>query len=159
MNRNFLVAAVSAAILNLLLNAFVYAVFLKNFYETFPPVSPEFQKQLSRPPDSLVTWAMVITTVAFGFFIATMMKWSGARDLSSGLRKGFLLGMLFWVSVNFGLYASSNYFSLESALADTTCSATIMALSAAASAWILGKERVRQEQRNNQPESLTIINQ
>jgi len=150
MNKNFLFTGLITASVNLLLNGVVFALFLKGFYESHPAVSLEFSRQLSRPPDQLIVWAMVATSLAFGFFITTMMKWSGARSISSGLRSGFLLAILFWSSVNFGLYSSSNFFSHTSVFADLACSTAVMTVSAAFTAWMLGR---------NSETDMTTVNQ
>ncbi len=138
MNKNFILSGLAASVVNLLINAGVYFLFLKNVFETYPPVSEEFYKQLARPSDQLVGWAMAATTLTTGFFIATVIKWSGARNFLSGLKTGLIAGTLFWSSVNFGLYASSNHFSLAGVLVDLPCSILAMTLAAAVSAWILG---------------------
>ena len=74
---------------------------------------------------------MAATSLTMGFFITLVMKWSGARTFGEGLKKGALMGFLFWGSVNFGLYASANIFSLAGVFADLVSSATIMTLSGA----------------------------
>jgi hypothetical protein len=124
---------------NLVLHAAVYFLFLKEFFRTHPAGSQEFVKQLHRGPDELVGWAMAATSLAMGFLITTTIKWSRATTFLSGLKKGCVLGLLFWASVNFGLYASSNYFSLESVFVDYACSAAVMTVAAAVSAWMLGR--------------------
>ena len=124
---------------NLVLHAAAYFVFLKEFFRSHPAGSEEFVKQLHRGPDELVGWAMAVTSLAMGFLITTMIKWSRATTFLSGLKKGFVLGLLFWASVNFGLYASSNYFSMESVFVDYACSAAVMTVAAAVSAWMLGR--------------------
>jgi len=139
MNRNFLLSGLITSVINLLLNAFAYFAFLKNFFQSHPAVSEEFMKQLERQPNELIVWAMVVTSLTMGFFITLIIKWSGATTFLSGLKKGFILALLFWSSVNFGLYASSNYFSQASVFVDLACSVTAMTISAAVSAWILGK--------------------
>lgn len=108
-------------------------------FAAHPPVSEEFQKQLVRPACQLVEWAMVVTSLTMGFFIATVIKWSGARTFVSGLKKGFIVAFLFWTSVNFGLYASSNHFSLTGVFADLLCSITAMTIAGAVAAWMLGR--------------------
>jgi hypothetical protein len=140
MNKNFLLSGFVATIVNLILNAGAYFLFLKNVFEANPPVSAEFQKQLVRPADQLIGWAMVVTSLTMGFFITTVIKWSGARTFGSGLKKGFIVAFLFWSSINFGLYASSNHFSLVGVFADLACSVTAMTIAAAVAAWILGRE-------------------
>jgi hypothetical protein len=139
MNKNFILSGLAATVVNLLVNAGSYFLFLKDVFEKYPPVSVEFQKQLVRQPDQLIGWAMVVTSLAMGFFIATVIKWSGARTFVSGLKNGFVVAFLYWSSINFGLYASSNHFSLVGVLTDLPCSVSAMTLAAAVSAWIFGK--------------------
>ena len=124
---------------NLVLHAAVYFLFLKEFFRSHPAGSEEFVKQLHRGPDELVGWAMAVTSLAMGFLITTMIKWSRATTFMSGLKRGVVLGLLFWASVNFGLYASSRYFSLESVFVDYASSAGVMTVAAAVSAWMLGR--------------------
>ena len=139
MKKNFILSGLAATVVNLLLTAGAYFLFLKDVFEKNPPVSTEFQNQLVRPADQLIGWAMAVTSLTMGFFIATVIKWSGARTFTSGLKKGFIVGFLFWSSVNFGLYAASNHFSLVGVWADLPCSALAMTVAAAVSAWVLGK--------------------
>ena len=129
---------------NLVLHAAIYFIFLKEFFRSHPAGSQEFVSQLHRSPDQLVGWAMAVTSLAMGFLITTVIKWSRATTFLSGLKKGFVLGFLFWASVNFGLFASSNYFSVESVFVDYACSAAVMTLAAAVSAWMLGRGSVNE---------------
>jgi len=144
LNKNFILSGLAATIVNLLLNAVAYFLLLKNVFEAYPPVSAEFQKQLVRPADELVGWAMVVTSLTMGFFIATVMNWSGTKTFYAGLKKGFIVAFLFWTSVNSGLYASSNHFSLAGFLTDLPCSVLAMTIAAAVAAWILGKGKINE---------------
>lgn len=139
MNKHFILSGLAATIANLILNAGAYFLFLKNVFEKYPAISTEFQKQLARPADQLIGWAMAVTSLTMGFFIATVIQWSGARTFVSGLKKGFIVALLFWSSINFGLYASSNHFSQIGVFADLACSVTAMTISGGIAAWILGK--------------------
>jgi len=139
MNRNFFISGIITSVVNLILQSSIYFTFLKKFFATHPVGSDEYIKQLNRPSDQLVIWALLISALAFGFFITTTIKWSGAKSFSSGLKYGFILGVLFWTAMNFGLYSAQNIFSLPSVLADLLCSAFSMTISGAVSAWILGK--------------------
>ena len=140
MNRNFFISGIITSIVNLILQSSIYFIFLKKFFATHPAGSVEYMKQLNRPSDQLVIWALLISALAFGFFITTTIKWSGAISFNSGLKHGFILGVLFWTAMNFGLYSAQNIFSLPSVLADLLCSAFSMTISGAVSAWILGKQ-------------------
>jgi len=139
MIRKFLISGLVTTVTNLLLHSVVYFSFLKDFYRSHPAGSEEFVKQLHRGPNDLIGWAMAVTSLAMGFLITTVIKWSGATTFSSGLKYGLVVGLLYWGSVNFALYASSNYFSQASAIVDFACSATVMTISGAVAAWMLGR--------------------
>lgn len=141
MNKRFIITGLLTSIVNLVLHGLSYALVLKDFYRAYPAGSEDFMKQLNRSPDQLIIWAMVATSLTMGYFITMIMKWSGARTFLSGLKYGAVAGFLFWGSVNFGLYASSNVFSLPAVLVDLLCSGTVMTLAAAFSAWMLGLKR------------------
>jgi hypothetical protein len=139
MNKKFLMSGLITTVINLLLNALAYIVILKDFYQSHPAVSEEFMKQLNRQPDQLIGWAMAVSSLTMGFLITTIIKWSGATTFASGLKYGFIIALLFWGSVNFGLYASSNVFSQASVFVDYTCSVAAMTISGAVAAWMLGR--------------------
>lgn len=143
MNRRFFISGIITAVVNLLLQAGTFFIFLKDFYAAHPAGTNEYMKQLNRPPEQLVIWALLVSALAFGFFITTTIKWSGAKNFGSGLKYGFILGMLFWIAINFGLFSAQNIFSLPSVFADLGCSIFSMTISGAVSALILGKESIK----------------
>jgi len=137
MNKKFLVSGLITTVINLLLNAAAYLFILKDFYHSHPVISEEFMKQLHR--EHLIVWAMVVTSLAMGFLITTVIKWSGAKTFASGLKYGSVFALLFWGSVNFGLYASSNFFSQTTVFVDYACSVTAMTISGVVAALLLGR--------------------
>lgn len=139
MNKNFILTGFVATIINLVFHAGAFFIFLKDFYARHPAGSIEYLEKLNRPPDQLIIWALLVSSLAFGFFIATTIKWSGAKTFGSGLKYGFILGFLFWTAINFGLFSAQNIFSLPSVFADLACSVFAMTISAGVSAWMLGK--------------------
>ncbi len=139
MNKKFFISGFITTVVNLILHTAAYIFILKDIYSSYPAVSEEFRKQLSRPLDQLIVWAMVVTSLAMGFLITITMKWAGANTFSSGLKHGFVFSLLFWGSVNFGLYASSNFFSTTSVFIDYACSVTVMTIASAVSARMLGR--------------------
>ncbi len=143
MDKGFLLSGLATSVSSLLLNAAAYVLILKGVYRAHPAISEEFMKQLHRPPDRLIVWAMAVTSLAMGFLVTTAMKWSGARTFASGLKSGLVFASLFWGAVNFGLYGSSNFFSSRSVFVDYACSVTAMTLSGALAAWLLGRTKAK----------------
>ena len=139
MNKKFIITGFITTVVNLLLHMAAYIFLLKDVYRSYPAVSEEFRNQLSRPLDQLIMWAMVVTSLSMGFLITIVMKWAGANTFVSGLKYGFVFSLLFWGSVNFGLYASSNFFSTTSVFIDYACSVTVMTIASAVAARMLGR--------------------
>ena len=139
MNKRFLITGLFTTIINLLLHAIGYTFVLKDFYQSYPAGPEEFVNQLHRKPDELIIWAMVATSVTMGYLITLIMKWSGAKTFVSGLKYGSIVGFLFWGSVNFGIYASSNVFSQAGMFVDLICSGTSMTIAGAFAAWMLNR--------------------
>jgi hypothetical protein len=139
LSRKFILKGFITAIILFVLNAVVYMVFLKDFFQNHPAVSPEFMKLLYRPDDQLVVWAMIVSSIAIGFLVTTVIYWSGARTFLTGLRSGFIFGLLFLCSVDLGLLATTNNFTIAGALADMICSTTTITISGAFAAWMQGR--------------------
>jgi hypothetical protein len=151
-NTSYFIAGLGTTIINLMLHAAAYILYLRKFYQAHPAGSEEFMRQLSRPPDQLIIWAMVATSLTMGYLITTVIYWTGARTFETGLKYSFLLAILFWSSVNFGLYASSHYFSRSSVFADLACSVGCMTISGAFAAWLLGRGSLGGRDEEVQPE-------
>jgi hypothetical protein len=141
MNKKFLISGLITTVINLLLHTANYIFILKDFYRSYSALSEECRKQFYRQPDQLIVWAMAVTSLAMGFLITIVIKWSGAKTFTEGLKNGFIFSFLFWASVNFGLYASSNFFSQASVFVDFACSVTAMTISGAIAAMLLGREK------------------
>jgi hypothetical protein len=139
----FLFTGLLVSAVNLCLNAMAYAFVLRDVYRSCPGVSEECSSQYGPSPDELIVWAMALTSLSMGYFITLVMKWSWARTFVTGIKYGAVVGFLFWISVNSGIYASSRMFSFTGLLADTFCSGLSMTLSAAVAAWMLGKADLR----------------
>lgn len=130
----FLFTALITAIVLFILNSVAYLVFLKNFFQAHPAVSKEFMSQLYRPNDQLLWWAIIVSAVAIGFLVTTVIYWSGARSFAAGLGAGLIFGFLLLCSVDFGLLSSTNNFTTAGAIADLVCSTTTVAIASAVSA-------------------------
>lgn len=141
MNAKFIVTGLLTSLLNLILHAAMFFLFLKDFFAAFPAGSEEFQRQLKKGTNEMVLWALLLSALALGYLITLVIRWSGAQTWRAGLRNGLLLGFLYWGGMNFGLYASVNNFSLAGTLMDLVCSALCMAISASFAAWMLGRSK------------------
>ena len=139
MNKKFIVAGLITTVVLFICNAIVFEAYLDKFFHTHPVVSREFMDKLYRPQNELIIWATVICSVSIGFMVTLVINWSGARTFASGLRSGFIFGALFLCSVDMGLYAATNNFTIEGALLDMLSSTASITISSGVAAWVLGR--------------------
>ena len=142
MSKKFLLTGIATTLLLFLLNAVAYVAFLKNFFQSHPVISSEFMKQLYKPDSEIIWWATVLSAIAIGFLVTTVIHWSNARTFLTGIRAGFVFSILLLCGVDFGLLASTNSFSTASAFADIITSTTMITLSGAVAAWLLGRGKI-----------------
>ncbi len=137
----FLLTAVSTSVVLLVLHAVSHSLVVRHAMEAFPAGPPEFVRQLARPMNELVIWAMALTSLTMGLLVTTVMRWTGSTTITQGLWRGAALGALYWTAVNSGLYASSHHFSLQAVVVDTPMSALCMMLASAFAVWMLNARR------------------
>lgn len=138
-NKQFLLAALTATVVLFILNAIIYVTYLGDFFKTHTPLPEDVYNKVTRAEADTDVISVILCSVAIGFFVATVMKWSGARSFTSGLRSGFIFAILFLISVDFGLYAVQNYYSLSGILLDICSSTVAVTLGFTSSAWVMGK--------------------
>jgi hypothetical protein len=140
-NKQFLLAALVATVVLFVLNALIYELYLGDFFRTHSPLTTEVFNAVTRP-DADTNWlSMIISTFALGLFVATVVKWSGARTFVAGLKSGFVFGSLFLLTVDCGLFAFQNYYSLHGLLLDIVSSTVAITIGFAATAWMMGRGR------------------
>ena len=139
MTKKFMTAGLVTTAVLFLLNGIAYAAVLKNVFHSYPALSEAFANQLYRADNDLIWWAVICCSIAIGFLVTTVIKWSGARTFTAGLKSGLIFGFLFLCSVDLGLYGSTYNFTLTGALADIVCSTSTITISSAIAAWLLGR--------------------
>ncbi|MCC6899445.1 MAG: hypothetical protein IT377_10750 [Polyangiaceae bacterium] len=142
MKARFALTGLLTSLVNFMLHALTYFLLLERFFEAHPAGTEAFRRQLVK--DEMVWWALGLSGLAFGYLITTVVLWSGAKGWASGLKTGAILGVLLWSGFNFGLYGSSNHFSLAGTLADLVSSAFCVTLSSSFAAWLMHAERGKQ---------------
>ena len=142
MNKRFLLTALVTTFVMFILNTLIYLLFLKDFFQNHPAVSSEFAKQLYRPDDQIIIWAVVLCMISLGTLLTLVIKWSGARTFIDGLKSGIIFGILFLFTVDFGLLGSTNNFTTAGAFADIICSTGAITFSCGITAWMLGKSHL-----------------
>ena len=114
--KNLLIGGIAGAIVFFLLGWLIYGILLMDFMTAHPGAAGNIGKA---EPDFKY---LIIGNIAMGFLIAYVLLRAGVKSFGNGFLTGAIMGLLFAVSVDCTVYATS-----------TAISKTVMAADAAAS--------------------------
>ena len=87
-----------------LLGWVTYGVLLADFTAT------NFDQSAMKPMEEMNWLAMILANLAFGFLLAFVLGWSSSRDWRSGAKVGIVIGLLYSISVDLGMYAMADWY-------------------------------------------------
>ncbi len=88
----------------------MYGILLADF------TANNFNQSTVRPNGEMIWWAIVVSSLIFGFLLTMALKWSGSKGIVSGLKTGFLFGLLLGLSIDLSNYSMSTAFNNITAL-------------------------------------------
>ena len=114
----------------------VYGVLLMDFF------TPLTNTCANRPEGEMIWWAMILSNLLIALFVTLLLKWSGARTITDGLKTGALFGALFTATIDLSLYSMTTmYKSLLPIVIETVVSAAVFAIVGMIIVLTWGKER------------------
>lgn len=114
----------------------MYGILLADF------TTNNFNQSTVRPNGEMIWWAIVVSSLIFGFLLTMAMKWSGPNGIVSGLKTGFLFGLLLGLSIDLSNYSMSTAFNnLPALVVDVATWSVIWAAMGLIVALIQGKEK------------------
>lgn len=134
MNTNkTLLGGLAGGVTFFLLGGLIYGVLLKNF------MSENCNQSFMRPMEEMIWWAMILSNLAQGFFLAIIIGWSKDTGLMSGAKMGGIIGLLLGLSIDTGFYAMSTMFLNPTAMLVDIIAVTVMtAIGGAVIGWVMG---------------------
>lgn len=88
-----------------LLGWLVWGILLMDFYTT------NFNQCLNRAEMEMIWWAMIASNFIFALLLTIVLKWSGAKKITDGLKNGAIFGFLFALSLDLSFYSLTHMFN------------------------------------------------
>ena len=87
-----------------------------------------------------MSWlGMILANLAFGYLLAIVLGWSNANSWKSGAKVGIVLGLLYSISVDLGMYAMANwYLNFGAVIVDIVVYSVIVTIVAIVIALVMG---------------------
>ena len=88
-----------------LLGYLVWGVLLMNFS------MENYNQDIYLPADGMIWWAMIISNLILALLVTLVLNWAGAKNIMEGLKIGAIVGALYALSVDLGMYSMTNVIS------------------------------------------------
>ena len=93
----------------------------------------------SRSMEEYVWWALIGSNLVWGYFLALILSWTNTSDMSSGLQKGVVVGLLTALAIDLSLYSMTTMFlSVTSMIVDVAATTIMVAIGGGLIGWYMG---------------------
>lgn len=139
MKKSFILSALAGAIAVLILFLVTSLLSYADFLENNSALSADLFEKVQRPLDQTQIPAIILSIVIIGCLIATIVYWVKAKKFVDGFKYVFLFGVLMMGSVNFGLIATTYYYSYTTGIVDIFVSGLMFGIGGGVAALVMGK--------------------
>lgn len=131
--QKILLGGIAGGVAYFILGWLVYGILLIDYS------TANFNQCAMRPMEDIVWWSMILSNLAFGFLLSTVISWSNSTGIMSGLRVGGIIGFLLSVSLDFNFYGMTSMFSNFTAVFVDILAVTVMsAIAGIVTGWVMG---------------------
>lgn len=128
-----LIGALIAGIVSFFSGWLIYGILLASYMESNA-------MECSRPMEEMIMGGMVLSNLVAGLFYALIYSWSNIKGWIPGMQKGAILGLLYAVSLDAGMYSMTTMFSsINEIIVDVVASTAMATLTGAALGWWMGR--------------------
>ena len=124
----------------LIITGGIFPLFYGDFLQNHSALPLEIWLQVQKPVAETNIPLSLIAMICIGTLITAVMVWSQAKTFLQGIKSGSILGLLMVGSVNLGLLATTNYYSITSGIVDIFVGGLSIALTGGVAAIIMGRK-------------------
>ena len=101
-----------------------------------------FNQSAMKPMEEMSWLAMILANLAFGFLLAFILGWSNAKGWKTGAKVGIVIGLLYSISVDLGMYAMADwYLNFGAVIVDIVVYSVIVTIVGIVVALVMGIKR------------------
>lgn len=88
-----------------------------------------YNQSIYLPEDGMIWWAMIASNLVLALLVTLAMNWAGAKTIVDGLKFGAIVGGLYALTTDLGMYSMTNVISnLGAVVVDTLAYAVVTAI-------------------------------
>lgn len=105
MNMKILRGTIFGGIAFFFLGWLVWGILLSGVMEDM------YNTALNRPNNEMIWWAMILSNLVLALLITLILRWAGAKNMMDGLKIGAIVGVLYALTVDLGMYSMTTIFN------------------------------------------------
>lgn len=123
MNMKILRGTVFGGIAFFLLGWLMWGILLMDFSKA------NYNQAIYLPDDGMIWWAMIVSNLVLALLVTLALNWAGAKTIVDGLKLGALVGGLYALTTDLGMYSMTNVIlNLTAVAVDTLAYALVTAV-------------------------------
>jgi len=131
--NKILCGGIAGAVIFFFLGWLIYGILLSDF------MLNNYDQSLSRAEEDMIWWAMILSNLASGLFLALILSWSNTLTIVEGAKKGAIIGFLLALSMDLSYYSMSTMFlSFTPVVVDIVIYTILWTITGAAVVWFMG---------------------
>jgi len=131
--NKILLGGITGGVALFLLGWVIYGILLMDYMTT------NYNQCMNRPMEGMVWWALILSNLALGFLLATIISWSGTTGMMAGAKKAAIIGLLLGVSLDLGFYSMTTMYNDPTAiLVDVIAYIVYLAIAGGVVGWVMG---------------------
>ena len=88
-----------------------------------------YNQTIYLPDDGMIWWAMIASNLVLALLVTLALNWAGAKNIVDGLKLGALVGGLYALTTDLGMYSMTNVIlNLTAVVVDTLAYAVVTAV-------------------------------
>ena len=136
MNMKIIKGTVVGGIAFFLLGWLVWGILLMDFSKA------NYNQTIYLPDNEMIWWAMIVSNLVLALLVTLALNWAGAKSIVDGLKIGAIVGALYALSVDLGMYSMTTVISnLTAVVVDTLAYTVVTAVCGLVIVLLWGKEK------------------
>lgn len=140
MSNKTLMGGIAGGLASFLLGWLIYGILLRDFTAT------NFNNSIMRPGEGMIWWALILSNLLGGYFIALVFSWSNVSGMMPGLTRGAIIGLLVAAGFDLSMYSMSTMFLNSNAMVvDIVVSTVMYAITGGVVGSVMGMNQAKKE--------------
>lgn len=132
--QKVLISGIIIGVISFFLGWLIWGILLADM------LTMEGMSSVMRPEADMIMWAMIVSNLVWGIFLAYVFDLGNINDMQKGAMVGAMLSILIVAAYDFGLYSMTTMYTLSDVVKDIVVNTVFMAILGGILGWWNGRK-------------------